>query len=438
MKSSFKIFSAVSLVAILTGFLFSCGKKGGTAFNETPKYLWMCAEANFERFATKDSIDYYLNKIKDTGFSHIVVDIKPIQGKVLYNSDICEPLTKVRDIEVLRDWDYFGYFLEKAHAKGLKVVASACVFPAGSPWWHKGLCYDDTTYMSRTCLQYKSDGSFMPIHDDSKKVAAFLNPARRDNRDFAMGILTEIMHKYDIDGLALDYCRYPDFESDFSPETKNLFEEYIGDSIKKFPEDIFTYRTETDSGETVRVPGKHYKQWWAWRANVITSFIKQVSDSLKAIRPEAELSYWAASWIHALHGSGQNWASPKSDWCKAYPEFGSDEYKAAGFAPYIDNFIAGTYLERVYGPDDNESVEYGLARADTLLHGDCKLVGSIYAVNHNTDTDNPDNIYNAVKCCLDMTGGVMVFDILQVIDFDQWDSIRNAFDDYDSSKQNEI
>ena len=436
MKNSLNyLWAAIAGTAIALGGLSACsGKTEAIAVEETPRYLWMCAEANFERFGTKDSIDYYLDKIKEVGFNHIVVDIKPIQCKVLYDSDICEPLTAVHDVTIERDWDYFDYFLEKAHEKGLKVVASACVFPAGSPWWHKGLCYDDTTFMSRTCVEYKEDGTLLPIYEDNKKVAAFLNPARQDNRDFAMGILTEIMHKYDIDGLALDYCRFPDTESDFSAESKALFEEYLGEKIENFPEDIYCYRTNPGSNDSIRQAGKYYKQWWAWRANIISNFIKQVSDSLKAIRPDAELNYWAASWIHALQGHGQNWASPKSSWVKAYPEYGSDEYQAAGFAPYLDNFIVGTYLERVYGPEDNESIEYGLQRADTLLHGDCELIGSIYAINHDTVMSNPQNIYNAVTCCLDMTGSVMVFDIVQVIDMDQWDAIKQAFDDYESRK----
>ncbi|MCM1449798.1 MAG: family 10 glycosylhydrolase [Clostridiales bacterium] len=426
------LLAAVAITAAATGFLCSCGGGEKKTEGDTPKYLWMCAEANFERFATKDSIDFYLDKIVETGFNHIVVDIKPIQGKVLYDSEVCEQLTTVHDTEVNRDWDYFGYFLDRAHDKGLKVVASACVFPAGSPWWHKGLCYDDTTFMARTCVQYKQDGTLQPIYEDSMQVAAFLNPARQDNRDFAMGILTEIMHKYDIDGLALDYCRFPDTRSDFSPESKALFEQYVGETIENFPEDIYTYAANPEAGDSIRVAGKYYKQWWAWRAGIISDFIHQVSDSLKSIRPDAELDYWAASWIHALQGHGQNWASPRSSWVKAYPEYGSDEYQAAGFAPYLDNFIAGTYLERVYGPDDNESVEYGLARADTLLKGDCNLVGSIYAINHDTNMENPQNIYNAVTCCLDMTGGAMVFDVVQVIEMDQWEAIKKAFDDYDA------
>lgn len=417
------------LVFVALGFsmLPSCNKPRVDYNEEVPKYLWICGEANFQRFATRDSIDYYLDKIKSTGFNTIAVDVKPIPGAVLFKSEVAPALTCVDTVSVERDWDYLQYFIDSAHKRGIKVVASACVFPAGSPWWHRGLVYDDSTFESRVCLQQLSDNTLQPIYEDRRQVAAFLNPARKDNRDFAMSILTELMHNYDIDGLALDYCRYPDGKSDFSAETRHAFEKYIGDSIENWPGDVFIYGEDGN-----HIPGKYYKQWWAWRANIISDFIHEVSDSLKTIRPQAKLNYWAASWIHALSGNGQNWASPESDWVWAYPDFASKEYKETGFAPYLDRFIVGTYLERVYGDDDDESIEYGLHRADTLLRGDCDLIGSIYAVNHSTDFEDPNNIYNAVKCCLDITGSVMVFDIIQVIQYDQWDAIKQAFDDYDA------
>ena len=43
--------------------------------------MWFDAEANFERFSHKDSIDYYLEKIKSVGFTHAIVDIRPITGE---------------------------------------------------------------------------------------------------------------------------------------------------------------------------------------------------------------------------------------------------------------------------------------------------------------------------------------------------------------------
>lgn len=420
---------AIASLAIAGGVISSCGG-GGSADSkvEKPKQLWMCSEANFKRFATQDSITYYLEKAKETGFNQVVVDVKPIQGKVLYRSEYLPYLTNVDTVEIVRDWDYLQYFVDEAHRLGLKIVASACVFPAGSPWWHRGLVYDNPEFESRTCLQYLPDGSLQPIYEDRTQVAAFLNPAREDNRELALDLLLEIINNYDIDGLALDYCRFPDSKSDFSADTKAVFEEYLGEAVDNFPADIFTYGAD---GEII--PGKYYKQWWAFRSGIITDFVHTVSDTLHALKPDCELNYWAASWIHAIHGNGQNWASPRSSWSKAY-DFGTDEYQTTGFAPYLDNFIVGTYLERVYGPDDNESVEYGLARADTLIKGDCHVIGSIYAVNHNNDLSNPQNIENAVTACLDGSEGLMVFDIIQVDSMNLWDNIKAAIDRYEAKQ----
>ena len=48
--------------------------------------MWFDAEANFGRFNQKDSIDFYLEKIKSLGFTHAVVDVRPITGEVLFES----------------------------------------------------------------------------------------------------------------------------------------------------------------------------------------------------------------------------------------------------------------------------------------------------------------------------------------------------------------
>lgn len=418
-----------ALASLCIGGWSACtGKK--VEQEPAPKYLWVCAEANFQRLSSPDSIAYYLDKIKDTGFTHVVVDVKPVEGEVLYKSEYFPQLTAADTVTINRDWDYLQTFIDKARERGIKVIASACIMPAGSPQWKTGLVFNDTTFRSRTCVEYKPDGTLKPIYEDEKQVAAFLNPVDPANRELAVKMIKEIVTKYDVDGLALDYCRFPDTKSDFSPLTKAAFEKYLGEQVENFPADIYTY---DENGE--RIPGKYYKQWWAFRAGIISDLVHQISDTIKAIKPGVELNYWAASWIHAIYGHGQNWASPSSDWVKAYPEIASDEYKAAGFAPYLDNFIVGTYLERVYGADDNESIEFGLNRADTLLRGDCNLIGSICSCNHTTDTTATHNLDEAVTVCLDKTGGVMVFDLVHVVNHNQWDVIKNAFERYEKSRK---
>ena len=81
------------LLALLTAIVSLPSCTGSDV--EKPKYLWMCIDANFERFSHKDSICYYLDKAKETGFNQVVVDVRGVDGLVLYESDILPVLLKV-------------------------------------------------------------------------------------------------------------------------------------------------------------------------------------------------------------------------------------------------------------------------------------------------------------------------------------------------------
>ena len=199
----------LSILLLFTTYSFA-----GNINKEKPKYLWFDAEANFERFSSKDSISYYLEKAKDVGFNQVVVDVKPIYGEVLYKSKILPPLTTVHNKVIERDWDYLQYFIDEAHRLGLKVTVSTAVFTAGHPATCEGLVYEDKRWNGKTCLEYMSNNKMLDIRDDKQKVGAFLNPVRKDVRNFALSIIREIVKNYDIDAYALDYCRYPADNSD--------------------------------------------------------------------------------------------------------------------------------------------------------------------------------------------------------------------------------
>jgi hypothetical protein len=188
--------------------------------------------------------------------------------------------------------------------------------------------------------------------------------------------------------------------------------------VERFPEDIFTYNPDG-----TRNPGKYYKQWWEWRAGVIRDFVASVRRTIDELQPDVKLHYWAGSWLHALYVNGQNWGSPRSTFSDAYlDDWATPTYKTTGFADRLDVFVTGTYLERVWGKDDNESIEYGIARSIRDVEGDCEVYGSLYAQNHL------DQFEDAVYLCLTQSAGLMVFDILQVIRYDLWDDIRRGID----------
>ena len=336
---------------------------------------------------------------------------------MLYESDMLEPLTVVGPDTVRRDWDYLQCFLDEARKRELKVTVSTMIFPAGFTTFRQGAAYSDPELAGRTCVEYTPEGR-KDIKDDPTKVAAFLNPVLPENQEYVLRFAHELLTKYKFDGYALDYCRFPDAESDFSPASREAFETYLGHGIDRFPEDIFTY-----DANGARVAGPYYKQWWEFRSGVIRDFIAEVRTLIERTQPGVKLEYWAASWLHAIYTQGQNWASPRSRFHEAYlDDWATPTYNRTGFADLLDVFITGTYFEKVWGMDDPESIEYGLARSLKDVDGDCAVYGSLYAQNH------VDQFEDAVYLCLSRTDGVMVFDIIQVIENDLWDDIKRGID----------
>ena len=239
-----KISTFFTVILFVAATSISCGGNSARTLRAAdggkPKMLWFDAAANFKRFASQDSIRYYLDRTVECGFNHIVVDVRPISGTVLYESDMLEPLTVVGPDTVRRDWDYLQCFLDEARKRELKVTVSTMIFPAGFTTFRQGAAYSDPELAGRTCVEYTPEGR-KDIKDDPTKVAAFLNPVLPENQEYVLRFAHELLTKYKFDGYALDYCRFPDAESDFSPASREAFETYLGHGIDRFPEDIFTY-----------------------------------------------------------------------------------------------------------------------------------------------------------------------------------------------------
>lgn len=353
--------------------LASCAPQGGA---EKPKYMWMAID-NHARLSTRDSVVYYLDKCKDTGFNWAVLDVRGVDG-VMY-------LDNVR------------MFIEEAHKRGMKVSIAATIFPAGSPYWHRGLVYDDPAISRLTCTMYTPEG-FRKIEDMKTEVAAFMNPLLPQAQEIAMQNIKTIFESCDLDGFALDYCRFPSAQADFSPETRAAFEKYVGMPLERWPEDVFSYAADGS-----RIPGKFYKQWWKFRSQIISDFVGKVKAWKDENYPKVELEYWAGSWLHALYGNGQNWASKKADYWKEF-DWAAPDYGETGMAENLDVFMTGAYLLKVWDINDPESMEYAMMRSNRDVAGACKMVGSFQICN-------PIDLADAAYVCLTQSEGMMAFDM---------------------------
>lgn len=389
----------------------------GEPIPQKPIQIWVDAEANFTRLATKEAIRDFLEQMKVTGFNEVYVDVKPGIGHALYQSDILPPLTKWNGNVVERDWDYLGYWIEEAERLDISVIASLSVMGYGYTKTQEGLVYEDSQWDGKTQFALPdptSPDALVDIRDQESADAAMLNPSLPEVQLFVQSIIDEIATKYPkIKGICLDYCRWYGGEYGFSESSLAAFQEYSGQSL--------TSRNEILT--TTGGMGPLFREWVEFRSMTITKLITNIRSSLKTINPDLELHLWASADWDSRYTVGQNWGS------KTYDPSGAaytSDYAKTGFADQIDVFSLGAYAEAVWkneNPESVWSVENFVTTYTNFIQDECQVYGSIASYAYGTDTQQ---LSDAIYLCLTNTDGVMVFELSHIINFNQWDAIKGA------------
>ncbi len=385
-------------------------------------YLWFDASANFKRFSNTENIKYYVQKAKQTGFTHIIVDVRPIVGDVLYKSDICKELIKWKGNSRDSNQDYLQEFINEAKKANLKIFASINVFVGGHNYFDEGIAYRDDYMGKKSTLLYLPQG-MTDIRTVKKKYSAFFNPVDKEIQNYCLSIIKELTEKYDIDGLILDRCRFDSLDSDFSDLSKSEFEKYIGKTIEEWPCDIFYWENKNDKWE--RKIGKYFNQWLVWRAKIIHDFFEDARNIVKSTKPNVLFGTYTGAWYPVYYDVGANWASnkydPQLDYSYSNWMYNSD-YKKYGFADLLDVYFTGVYYTNVYG-NDWYSIQGGLINAKRIIKNEVPVNGSLYAYLFR---NNPEKITEAIKVCLQNSDGIMIFDIVQVIEYNLWDEVGDG------------
>ena len=66
----------------------------------------------------------------------------------------------------------------------------------------------------------------LPVTEIEGKPTMFLNPAKEVQK-YEIDIIKEVVRNYAFDGIMLDRARYDCIDSDFSPESRKMFEKFI-------------------------------------------------------------------------------------------------------------------------------------------------------------------------------------------------------------------
>ena len=181
---------------------------------------------------------------------------------------------------LIRGWDPLEAAIKLAHERDMELHAWVWTFAAVNQRHNTilNLPQDDLgPILSRYPDWAITDRDGERFHYNSGK--AFLDPANPGVRRYLTLLLEEIATEYDVDGIHLDYIRYP-FQSPTAEHTYG----YGLSSRRQFQALTGVDPIELDVGDSL------WNQWTGFRIQQIDSFVESVSRRLKQQRPDLILS----------------------------------------------------------------------------------------------------------------------------------------------------
>ena len=164
--------------------------------------------------------------------------------------------------------------IRAAHANGIELHAWVNVMPA---WWGTEKPTEPRQIYNTKpeWFWYDQKGERQPL---APKFYVSLNPCLPEVRKYLVDVLKDLAEHYAIDGLHLDYTRFPNDAVPGVAPRPGI----------DFPRDKTTLSLfAKDTGKT---PDKDAAAWNAWRAEQVTSLVRVIRAMLRAARPKAELS----------------------------------------------------------------------------------------------------------------------------------------------------
>ena len=223
------------------------------------------------RFDFKSAADVtaIMENCQQAGFNTVVFQVRG-NGTVFYPSKI-EPWSEQFNF-TSPGFDPLAVACREAHSRGLQLHAWLNVVPAWrgtTPPAHPDQLYNKHPEW----FWYDQQGRRQPLAD----FYVSLNPCLPEVRAYLAGVFREVAANYDVDGLSMDYIRFPN-EPPAIPTGSGI----------DYPRDARTL--ELYKKATGKTPDEDRAAWNAWRAEQVTELVRDLRTAVKAARPKAVLA----------------------------------------------------------------------------------------------------------------------------------------------------
>jgi uncharacterized lipoprotein YddW (UPF0748 family) len=279
----------------------------------------------YEEAKSPEKLSQAMKRIKATGIDFILPAGK---GSVVYWDSSIAPK------ELVKDRNYMGRIVRAAHAEGLKVYPVSCVCTEGGESGPNAL------------LQRNPSWAF--FYDGARR--GYIDPGNASARRYETSLIAELVSKYDVDGLSLDYCRCPNHVG-YTDSGRAEF-------LKKHNVDLGkiagggSEALDTEGGKKAASAAAAsartnpiWPEWRKWRTEQINTLAREIRAAVNKARPGLPISSYV--W-------GYNTYTDKSevcqDWITWISEDDLDWINPSGYRYTDEAFLKAARLNREHVP----------------------------------------------------------------------------------------
>jgi uncharacterized lipoprotein YddW (UPF0748 family) len=278
--------AAVALVAALAALgLVPAGASRALAAGagEETRAIWVVRHA----VTTPGRVDRVVSLSRQVNANTLLVQVRG-RGDAYYESDLA-PRAEELAAEG-PDFDPLERIVREGHTAGLEVHAWINVFLI----WSRGEPPQSALHVVNAhpdWISVRSNGQrlveMIPKEFQAERLEGmYLAPGNPEVRRHIRDIVQEIVTKYSVDGIHLDYIRYPEPTVGYDPATRTAFMREYGIDPARFEQPDSALIDLVGPEGILDLRGK----WEEWKRAQVTGLVRDLRRDLDLIRPGIKLT----------------------------------------------------------------------------------------------------------------------------------------------------
>jgi uncharacterized lipoprotein YddW (UPF0748 family) len=318
MRNAILLFVAAALA--LPGFA------SWVSASESPGRMGVYARL-YEEAKSPDKLSQAMKQIKATGIDFIIPSGKP--GSVYWDSRIAPE-------ELVANRGYMEQIVKSAHAEGLKVYPQICVATEGGESGPNALL--------------KRNPSWAYFYDGARR--GYIDPGNADARHYEVSLMAELVSKYDVDGLSLDYLRCPSRIGYTDTGRAEFLKRHNVDLAKitsAGPEALDTEGGKKAASKLAASARANpiWPEWRKWRTEQLNTLAREIRAAVNKARPGLPISSYV--WGYNTYTGNSEVCQ---DWMTWINEGVLDWINPSGYRYTDEAFLEAARLNRAHVPKD--------------------------------------------------------------------------------------